>query len=728
MTGQVLILAAFGWLLLYGTQHYAFFSNLLLWTGVVLLGVAGGRLAYRIYVVQSSQQRSASKQTAAGPSLAPPTLIQFAEKWSPFAIIGLGFWLRLIALDTLPTFVDEGIHLAWTRLYAANNNNFGWLADGRPLLIVTLAQLQMIGPGALWLGRASIAVFASLSVAACIAIGAALGSRRTGLLAGLIYALLPLAVFHERQVLADPLSAAFGSMGLALMLRMASSERRPVLVPLAGAMAAAILFKFNGVLYLAALPWAVLLLPDTGRARRRLLIRLAAAVGLMSLAIILFLVSFEPRLGANTGPVANLQNGFVGCPPLICQRDLALQLQETTSAVQSVWDVIPPYVGWPLVLLAIVGFLTPTKVAGRPAKFLGLTALTLLVGLLLTAKGGLPPRYLLPLAVPTVVLASRGVRYWLHRLGSASRQTKWLRAGAAVVLAGLCFWPFADTARMIAAPQQANLTAIDAFQYVSGPFAGTGFGEAARTIAAGIASSDQPPVVLVDHFLVTTMQSYFDLAVVDVRDPVNVSWSGLTGDLRSGRHVYLIDVINPSEAGQDSLGTIALYPREGGTRMVRVRLFADTRPDSLRPLFEAVFAGTQPDGLRPLSETKFGRLEWLQTDYESLVGHISQLAAPITLFAYPNTQLHLLQILLGDQVSITAIDTGDQSWDTSGIISTLDRSLPSDVHLEVVYLQVNRLDPQRIVETWLNAHLNEVGEHDYGVLRLVEYRGRLATP
>ena len=153
VTGQVLILAAFGWLLLYGTQHYAFFSNLLLWTGVVLLGVAGGRLAYRISIVQSSQQRSASKQTAAGPSLAPPTLIQFAEKWSPFAIIALGFWLRLIALDTLPTFVDEGIHLAWARLYAANNNNFGWLADGRPLLIVTLAQLRMIGPGALWLGR-----------------------------------------------------------------------------------------------------------------------------------------------------------------------------------------------------------------------------------------------------------------------------------------------------------------------------------------------------------------------------------------------------------------------------------------------------------------------------------------------------------------------------------------------------------------------------------------------
>ena len=64
-----------------------------------------------------------------------------------------------------------------------------------------------------------------ISIAACIALGKSLDSVRVGLLSGLICAVLPVTMFHDRQVLVDPLKAAFTTLCILLIVWMAKKPR-----------------------------------------------------------------------------------------------------------------------------------------------------------------------------------------------------------------------------------------------------------------------------------------------------------------------------------------------------------------------------------------------------------------------------------------------------------------------------------------------------------------------
>src|SRR6185503_15474655 len=110
------------------------------------------------------------------------------------ALLWLTAWIRLTQLASLPVFVDEGTHLLWTRAFVAGTNAYPRLMDGRVGLLTWLALFQSNGPAPLWVARAASAVAATLSCGACLSLGAQL-SHRIALLAGLFYAVLPLAVF-----------------------------------------------------------------------------------------------------------------------------------------------------------------------------------------------------------------------------------------------------------------------------------------------------------------------------------------------------------------------------------------------------------------------------------------------------------------------------------------------------------------------------------------------------
>jgi 4-amino-4-deoxy-L-arabinose transferase-like glycosyltransferase len=98
------------------------------------------------------------------------------------------------------------------------NPIYPFLMDGKFLLGVLLSVFGIYGPAPLWVARCAIAIFSTLSCAACIGLGTQIARRPAGLLAGLLYALVPQTVFFERQAFADPLMAAFGLAALALML------------------------------------------------------------------------------------------------------------------------------------------------------------------------------------------------------------------------------------------------------------------------------------------------------------------------------------------------------------------------------------------------------------------------------------------------------------------------------------------------------------------------------
>jgi 4-amino-4-deoxy-L-arabinose transferase-like glycosyltransferase len=165
------------------------------------------------------------------------------------AILWIGLLVRMVDLSQLPVFVDEGNHIAWAQAAAAEHVGYPFLMDGKILLGLILTPFTL-GSAPLWAARAAIAVFSSVSCAACIALGSQVGSRRVGLLAGLIYTVLPYAVFHERQALADPLSAAWGSLAMVLTVRLTAKSHPWLVGPLALALAGAVLAKLTSVYYL----------------------------------------------------------------------------------------------------------------------------------------------------------------------------------------------------------------------------------------------------------------------------------------------------------------------------------------------------------------------------------------------------------------------------------------------------------------------------------------------
>src|SRR5262245_51624977 len=138
-------------------------------------------------------------------------------------LIALALWVRLAALYSLPVFVDEANHLLWAQRFSVGNTVYPPFMDGKLLMGVLVALFRPLGPGPLWVARAAVGLISVVNVAACVRGGVLLGSRRAGLLAGLLYALMPYTVFHERQLLADPLMSTFGMMALVFTLQ----QQRP---------------------------------------------------------------------------------------------------------------------------------------------------------------------------------------------------------------------------------------------------------------------------------------------------------------------------------------------------------------------------------------------------------------------------------------------------------------------------------------------------------------------
>jgi predicted membrane-bound mannosyltransferase len=174
------------------------------------------------------------------------------------AIILLAMVIRTMALRGMPLFSDEGHHI--TRAQAiAMGEIFAGFEHNKWLYTAVLALFQPLGPEGVWIGRFLSAMYGVVSTAGCIALGTTLGSRRAGLLAGLLYAAVPMAVFHERQALVDPQLTAFATFSILLSLHLARRPRVWVGGLLFLTLAIAYLTKATGLAFFV-LPFAAILL------------------------------------------------------------------------------------------------------------------------------------------------------------------------------------------------------------------------------------------------------------------------------------------------------------------------------------------------------------------------------------------------------------------------------------------------------------------------------------
>ncbi len=619
--------------------------------------------------------------------------------------------LRLTNLYGVPVFIDEANHLNWAQRFSVGDATYPLLMDGKFLLGVLLAQFQVLGPAPLWMARAAVAVLSLIACAACIAVGKSIHSGKAGLLAGVLYSILPLAVFFDRQVLADPLMADFGALAVVFTLWAAKTRRRWAAIPLALSLAAAVLAKLFGVLFLAFPIIGIFILPSQGK-RGRLAGTYASATALATLLAAAFLAALRPMWGYDDSKLANQQVGFSTCPPAVCQLDVSKQFNVLLSSANSLLDLIPPYVGWPVVALALCGWLIISrKTKRRETWTLALSSWGMLAAFLLTTRDS-PPRYVSFLSMPLAALAASGLLSIAQIIHARLRVAF---AVAAVVLLVPTGWPAANTAPILFNPERARLPSLDRQGYFTSGYGGTGIREAALAVLGRETDSTAPPVIVIDGDI-SQIASYFDRTRVDVRASSEVHPADVGRWMIAGQRIYLLEELVDTSAAQtaDSVSRGLLfeemgrYPRMNGQREIRLRVVTGADQTLRRDIFREFF-------IKP---------EKLADEYNALAANLLTQTEDTAVLVYPPNQLEALGVLLDGQPRIITHGIGD-SWplaaaETENALAALTGGKQS---VNIVFLEETRGDPDRFIETWLTSHLFRIGETWFGPLRLVEFAG-----
>lgn len=433
------------------------------------------------------------------------------------AILLLCFALRAAALDRLPIFIDEAIHISQAQEAWSSGT---WLHPGIARYLPTWINALVVvhAPDPLLALRLMSAVWGTLSAAGLIVLGRGLGQATAGLLAALLYAVVPYAVVHDRMGLVDPLFTA-----LVVWSAVVGSGWRGRPTPLGGAalgllIGGMLLTKPYGAFSLAV---PVIFAPYHARGRRawRSVAIVLVVAGLAATPLWIDLRAVLPMLAAGQGESA------------------AQAFSESTSRLAAAgrWHItyLTP-VGAVLAVLALIRRAT----AGRtPWPVVALWVLWgPLLALALAFATGFSefPRHLLP-SVPLLlyVMASEATALLESRPG---------RIVFVSSLALLCVPSLALDHRFAVDPRTARIATEDHWQYVTGWPAGYGLPEVNAHLRAE--SRSRPLRVVSDTYwapLSIGLEVYLrgaDIGRTEVSgDPE--AWAGeVPALLASGRAVY----------------------------------------------------------------------------------------------------------------------------------------------------------------------------------------------
>jgi len=502
------------------------------------------------------------------------------SSYTPEILILLAYVaVRLVALtDTLPVFIDEATMIIRAR-DMLNGYTFEPMKFGKWLQVALVALLRPKGPETLWAARGLTALLATLSCAGAMALGRLLDSRLTGRLAGALTVLAPLAVFSERQAMADPVLAAFLNLSLVLVVMLARTGRWRYALASSVALVLGAISKLTGLFFLALPVVGAVLL-----ARRRR-VRVAMRGGLAAALALALIVGFILYADSQVSPDRRLLTGGRGPSSLwcrhagLCEGDAqpATTQWKTSTKLDLYQGIMEYYVGLPtLALAALAGvvFLTDRRARGAVVFLLvpgvGLGLLVVLV------SNWYPVRYLnftvSSLAVLAAITLSR-----LWRLGERLAGDAPLRRASAVAAIGV-----------IVAVTLAGQASVDV-PWLRAPYAvklpppdgqgcdgfGYGYDHVGETMRNWLeANGGRANVVTKDPVL---MQAYWGTRVGAVKKWRNkdelraevASW------VANGHAVFFADVSPSKEIPEAPFGatleTVETFPLPCGEDVMRVR-------------------------------------------------------------------------------------------------------------------------------------------------------------
>lgn len=411
-------------------------------------------------LVQTGPNQSIKKLPAYQAIFTPPRVWLLG-----IGVVGLTVrWLNIMGL---PPFADEVQHtlggLAAQTGKLDSDGLFNLIFVSRVLQSWILGLLYfLIGNENLLLwGRLFSGLCGLLTILSCYKIGALLYSTRAGLLAAALWAIVPYTLWHDRMLLVEPLLCSFTGAVFCLSIVLVRAEKRRQInyyaVLLGLSMAALFLTKFNGCLILGTpVLTGLFLRPRT------------AWKSLIPRFFLAYYVAFMLAL-----PVLWLNRHDLGT----FQREKQL----VTPSLATGWDNFLTISDWfysyltlPLLVLTLVCTGAVFLKNQNPGKFLLVSAFIPLAGQDLFLKS-IASRYFVFILVPLLVLVAgqldRGLNWFTSFKPELSKLAGRLLIPALAVLALPMLWL---DFQIVTDPVAAALPEADRYQYIEGPWNGTG--------------------------------------------------------------------------------------------------------------------------------------------------------------------------------------------------------------------------------------------------------------
>jgi hypothetical protein len=397
----------------------------------------------------------------------------------------IAFTARAFRLTSLfPILVDESIYLRWAEIIDHQHQWFISLLDGKqPLSYWILAAIRMLFGGDPLVGGRLVSLTAGLlSTVAVYAAGRKLSGELAGILAALMYSVMPYAVFYERIAYTDALVNLFGiAVVYASFVHFgpaASGRWKSAL--LAGFVLGAGFFTKSSMVLFAFVPALACLLFDKTRWQSLGIIYGIAAV----FPFVSFISVPVAPMFATTSLVLHRQQFFVPVSVLLADPFAGARIN-ALLLIEYLWS----YLTLPVLVAAIGAFLYLAWQRSKPALLLG-SVFAVPLSLQVMALEYFPSRYAFPHVWPCLVLVALAAADLIERV-----KTHRCIAGMTFLLAGSLA---VQSTGLVLIPQR-YLHVDDAEQFLgSNPYAGWGVRDAVNYLRHE--SHKGPFVLLTDPY------------------------------------------------------------------------------------------------------------------------------------------------------------------------------------------------------------------------------------
>lgn len=309
------------------------------------------------------------------------------------AVLALATWVRVYQLDAVGFNSDEAVYAGQAASIAGDPESLRFFPVFRahPLLFHTTlsAVFELVGVTDLT-ARLTAVAFGLGSVVATYLIGREVYSRKCGLVAALLMALMPYSVIVSRQVLLDGPQAMFVALSIWAVARYVNRKGTHWLLAAAVFLALSVLAKETSVILAASAFTFFALSPGVPTGFRRTVLALVAFVAVVAA------YPLSLRLAGATGTGGAF---------------LTYQLfRRPNHGLEFYPSVVPPALGWGVVVAALVGVVISwRRFTWHEMLLWSWIVVPVAFFELFPVKGY---QYLLPVAAPVAVLAARTLLEW----------------------------------------------------------------------------------------------------------------------------------------------------------------------------------------------------------------------------------------------------------------------------------------------------------------------------